>query len=86
MPEIVYMPSSAVIVFSTAPPPTGYAHAHMLPISAPLTAAVTVPEMLVLAAIAALTSVAGDVWDVETVAAPDIDDDPVGVPLYHCVT
>jgi hypothetical protein len=52
----------------------------------PPTAAVTVPEILAARTNAALTSVAGDVWDVETVDAPDTDDDPVGVPLYHCVT
>jgi hypothetical protein len=58
----------------------------MLPISTPLTAALTVPEMLVLADIAALLLVAGDATVTATAIAPDIDDAPVGVPLYHCVT
>ena len=76
------MASSAVVALSGIPPPTGYAHTHMLPMSAPLTAAVTVPEMLVLCDIAALTLVAGDA----TANAPDAVDAPLEVPLYHWVT
>ncbi len=86
MPEIVYMPLTAVVAVSGAPPPTGYAVTHTLARSAPLTAAFTVPEMLVLNDIAALTPVAGEMTVAATATLPTRDDAPVVVPLYHCVT
>jgi hypothetical protein len=54
--------------------------------SAPLTAALTVPEMLVLSDIAALMLVAGDATVTATANAPEIDEAPDGVALYHCDT
>jgi hypothetical protein len=83
MLEITYAPSRAVVAFSTTPPPWGYAHTHMLPMSAPLSAALTVPEMVVLDAIAALTPVAGDATEVETTRAADSEDAPAAVLLNH---
>ena len=82
----MYVPSAAVIVDPPIPPSIEVTDTQTPATSDPPTAALTVPVILAAKANSALTPVAGDNTDVETVDAPDTDGAPEGVLLYHCVT
>jgi hypothetical protein len=74
----------AVVVEPPLPPSVEARETQTPATSVPPTAAVTVPEILAPTTISALMPVAGDVTVGATANAPDIDDAPVAVLLYHC--
>ena len=74
----------AVVADPPLPPSVEVTDTQTSATSVPPTAAVTVPEILAPTTISALMPVAGDTTVGVAANAPDIDDAPVTVLLYHC--